>query len=50
MILGLVENLERTQFFMPPFAGTPEEAHLLSDYLASIAMPYPAGLPAGELH
>jgi cytochrome bd-type quinol oxidase subunit 1 len=50
MILGLVENLERTQFFMPPFAGTPEEAALLSDYLASIAMPYPAGLPAGELH
>jgi cytochrome bd-type quinol oxidase subunit 1 len=50
MIQGLVQHPERTQFFMPPFAGTPEEAALLSEYLASIAEPYPAGLPAGIGH
>jgi cytochrome bd-type quinol oxidase subunit 1 len=50
MILDLVENLDRVQFFMPPFSGTAEEASLLADYLGSIAKPYPAGLPAGELH
>jgi cytochrome bd-type quinol oxidase subunit 1 len=50
MIRELVENLDRVQFFMPPFAGTPDEAGLLVDYLGSIAKPYPDGLPAGELH
>jgi hypothetical protein len=33
---------------MPPFAGTAEEADLLTDYLVTIARPFPAGLVDGE--
>jgi hypothetical protein len=35
-------------FFMPPFAGTLEESELLTEYLVSIAKPFPAGLPSGQ--
>ena len=42
MILGTVEHLEVAHFFMPPWAGTPEEAQLLTDYLTSIRPPRPA--------
>ena len=48
MILALVEDLDKAHFFMPPFAGTHEEAQLLTQYLYSIAKPFPAGLPGGE--
>jgi cytochrome d ubiquinol oxidase subunit I len=44
MILTVVQHPERTEFFMPPFAGTPQEAELLTDYLVTIAKPFPAGL------
>jgi cytochrome bd-type quinol oxidase subunit 1/mono/diheme cytochrome c family protein len=44
MIRSVVEHPERAQFFMPPFAGTPEEVDLLTGYLVSIARPYPSGL------
>jgi cytochrome bd-type quinol oxidase subunit 1/mono/diheme cytochrome c family protein len=44
MILGTVEHLEVAHFFMPPWAGTPQEAQLLTDYLASITPPRPAGM------
>jgi mono/diheme cytochrome c family protein len=44
MIRSVVEHPERAQFFMPPFAGTPEEVDLLTEYLVSIARPYPPGL------
>lgn len=43
-ILHLVEHLDEGHFFMPPWAGTPEEAELLADYLVSIAPPRPAGM------
>jgi mono/diheme cytochrome c family protein len=44
MIRVLARNPDRVLFFMPPFAGTAEEAELLSQYLESIAKPFPAGL------
>jgi len=44
MIRSVVEHPERAQFFMPPFAGMPEEVDLLTEYLVSIARPYPPGL------
>ena len=40
MIGSLVEHLNQTHFYMPPWSGTPEEAELLADYLVQIA---PAG-------
>lgn len=43
-IQGIVENLEAVNFFMPPFAGTSEEAAVLSKYLETIAPPRPAGM------
>ena len=45
MVSMLVENPNKAQFFMPPFAGTPEEAQLLTEYLLSISKPFPPGLP-----
>ena len=48
MILALVQEPHRARFFMPPFAGTAEEAELLTDYLATIARPFPAGLVNGS--
>jgi len=44
MIRSLVEHLELSHFFMPPWAGTPEEAELITEYLASIAPPRPEGM------
>jgi hypothetical protein len=32
------------RFFMPPFAGTPEEAGLLVDYLTTLAPAAPPGM------
>jgi len=49
MILGTVEHLEVAHFFMPPWAGTPQEAEILTDYLVSIRPPRPAGMqPLGS--
>jgi cytochrome d ubiquinol oxidase subunit I len=44
MILTVVKEPEKARFFMPPFAGTDEEAEMLTDYLNSIAGPYPSGI------
>jgi mono/diheme cytochrome c family protein len=44
MLRSLVNNLDRQRFTMPPWAGSPEEADLLVDYLADIAPPQPAGV------
>lgn len=44
MTRSLIEHLERAHFFMPPWAGTPEEADLITDYLESIAPARPAGM------
>jgi len=41
MIKDLVQNPEKYKFFMPPWAGTPEEAELLTKFLLSIAPPRP---------
>jgi cytochrome d ubiquinol oxidase subunit I len=47
MILAVVKEPHRARFFMPPFAGTAEEAELLTDYLVTVARPFPAGLVNG---
>lgn len=44
MILDLIEHLDEGHFFMPPWAGTREEARWLAAYLASIAPERPAGM------
>lgn len=44
MIRSLLDHLEETNFFMPPWAGTPEEAKLLGRYLVSIRLPRPRGM------
>jgi len=44
MLRDVVEHPERVRFFMPPWAGTPEEAGLLVTYLESIAPPAPPGM------
>ena len=48
MIRALVEAPERAKFFMPPFAGTKEEAELLSKYVVSLAPPFPSGMYFGN--
>jgi cytochrome bd-type quinol oxidase subunit 1/mono/diheme cytochrome c family protein len=48
LIQTVVEHPERAQFFMPPWAGTPEEAQLLTEYLRSIAPPHPSGMDYGQ--
>lgn len=49
MIRSLIHDLDRTRFTMPPWAGTPEEAELLTAYLADISPAKPAGmLPGGS--
>lgn len=48
MIRVVVQHPEKAHFFMPPWAGTPEEAELLTKYLASIAPPHPSGMYYGE--
>jgi cytochrome bd ubiquinol oxidase subunit I len=47
MIQDVVEHPEQVHFFMPPWAGTPGEAHALASYLESIAPPYPQGMSFG---
>jgi len=44
LIRATIEHLDQAHFFMPPWAGTPEEAHLLTEYLAGIAPPRPRGM------
>jgi cytochrome d ubiquinol oxidase subunit I len=47
MNLATIEHLSTAHYLMPPWAGTPEEAVVLSKYLTSIAQKRPAGmLPA----
>jgi cytochrome d ubiquinol oxidase subunit I len=48
MIFLTVEHLDEAQFFMPPWAGTPEEAELLTDYLMTIAPQTPEGMRLGK--
>jgi mono/diheme cytochrome c family protein len=48
MILRLVESPEKARFFMPPWAGTPEEARLLAAYLQSLAPGPPPGMRFGN--
>lgn len=48
MVRLLVRDPEKAHFFMPPWAGTTEEAELLSQYLMSIAPPHPTGMNYGE--
>lgn len=47
MIRAVVDAPERTQFFMPPFAGNLVEAQMLTEYLKTIAQPFPAGMNHG---
>jgi cytochrome bd-type quinol oxidase subunit 1 len=48
MVQQVVEHPEKAHFFMPPWAGTSEEAELLKKYLLSIAQPPPRGMYYGE--
>ena len=48
MMRALALHPERFHFFMPPWAGTPEEAELLTRYLQSIAAPFPPGMDFGN--
>jgi cytochrome bd-type quinol oxidase subunit 1/mono/diheme cytochrome c family protein len=50
MVRLVARNPEKFQFFMPPWAGTPQEAELLARYILSIAPPRPPGmhLESGE--
>jgi mono/diheme cytochrome c family protein len=45
-VRDIIEHLE-SNIFMPPWAGTPEEAECLTDYLMSIAPGRPAGMRLG---
>lgn len=49
MIRDAVLQPDRARFFMPPFAGTPQEADLLTEYLVSIARPFPPSLQPAAL-
>jgi mono/diheme cytochrome c family protein len=44
MIRSMVMHLDRAHFFMPPWAGTEEEAELLTRYLEEVAPPRPEGM------
>ncbi|MBI2875793.1 MAG: cytochrome ubiquinol oxidase subunit I [Candidatus Tectomicrobia bacterium] len=48
MIRMVVLQPERIHFFMPPWAGTREEAELLTKYLVTLAPPHPAGMYYGN--
>ena len=43
-ILHMIENLDHVPFYMPPWAGTREEAIVLAAYLTSIAPTRPGGM------
>ncbi len=47
LIRSVVEHLNEATFFMPPWAGTTEEAEVLARYLSSIAYPRPGGMRPG---
>ncbi len=47
LIRQIIQRLSEANFFMPPWTGTPEEADLLTTYLASIAHPRPGGMEPG---
>lgn len=46
-VRSLIDHLD-TYVFMPPWAGTTEEAEILTDYLMSIAPPRPGGMRLGS--
>jgi mono/diheme cytochrome c family protein len=46
-VRGTIEHLD-TYIFMPPWAGTDDEAELLTDYLMSIAPRRPGGMRLGS--
>lgn len=48
MIKIVVDNPELAAFFMPPFAGTPEEAEILTRFLSSLAPAHPEGMYYGN--
>lgn len=48
MIRTVVREPEKVHFFMPPWAGTREEAELLTKYLVTIAPPHPGGMDYGD--
>jgi cytochrome d ubiquinol oxidase subunit I len=48
MIRDVVRHPEQSHFFMPPWAGTSEEADLLTEYIETIAPPHPKGMYYGE--
>lgn len=48
MIRTVVREPEKVHFFMPPWAGTREEAELLTKYLVTIAPPHPGGMYYGD--
>lgn len=48
MIQTVVESPEKAHFFMPPWAGTKEEAILLTKFLVSIAPAHPEGMYYGN--
>ena len=48
MILDIVKQPEKVHFFMPPWAGTSEEAELLTKYLHGIAPQHPGGMRYGN--
>jgi hypothetical protein len=48
MVRTVVEHPEKAHFFMPPWAGTPEEAELLQKFLLSTARPRPSGMYFGK--
>jgi cytochrome bd-type quinol oxidase subunit 1/mono/diheme cytochrome c family protein len=47
IILPMIRDLHKTQFFMPPWCGTDPEAHVMTDYLISIAPKRPEGMRIG---
>jgi mono/diheme cytochrome c family protein len=47
MVEALINELEQAHFFMPPWAGTPQEAKLLTAYLMEIRPPRPQGMALG---
>ncbi len=50
MVRSLVEHLDVGNYSMPPWAGTPQEAEVLTDYLMSIAPPRPRGMLPGAAY
>jgi cytochrome d ubiquinol oxidase subunit I len=48
MIFDVVKDPHKTHFYMPSFAGTKEEAELLTDYIDSISIPHPSGMDVGS--